>query len=165
MNAVPLTLGALGLVLVAGCHNASSPAARTSTRPSATVTGSYGICPSPQPQPKGMGASVDYGEVVVANGLNYVGDNGQLGTTSAQRGVAQFKVRCTASIWSDTYGQVAQLRDHDATFLLPGTVVYAVKGQSPHCSLMARMPDGWRLFKPTVGGCSNGHPAGATGVP
>lgn len=77
----------------------------------------------------------------------------------SQRGAPQLTIGCTLSTWSDRHGQTTQeSRNEWATFLPIGTVVYAVKGHSPFCKLMATFDSHWELFTSTEAGCPSRPP-------
>ena len=103
--------------------------------------------------------AVDYVDVLQANGRSYMSDYGMGHAQGSQRGAPQMTIGCTLSAWSDRYGQ-ATMESHDgwATFLPIGTVVYAVKGHSPLCQLMATLNSQWELFTSTEAGCPSPPP-------
>jgi hypothetical protein len=125
------------------------------------ITGTFGTCPSPVPTQSGSAMVIDYADFLHTNGRFYVGDLGnpsQASPNDGERGDPQLTVRCTVSTWSDTYQQGLATEDGDASFLRAGTVVYAVKGHSPLCQLMARTESGWDLFTSTEAGCPSPPP-------
>lgn len=162
----------LCLVLAtAGCGTASVVAGTTgpvgvapSTAPQQSDPVPYDGCPAPKPVPSGASMAVDYADFVDANGDEYVGMPATLGL--ADRGDLQLRVLCSISEWSDKYHQTTDGRDGDAAFLPAGTAVYAVKGSSPLCRLMAKSDDGWHLYAATQNPACHGSAAPvATALP
>src|SRR5206468_655016 len=116
---------------------------------------------SPAPTQSGMAMAIDYIDFVQANGRFYQGDLGNPSAASpkdADRGDPQLTIRCSVSIWSDTYQQGLTNQNGDASFLPAGTQVYAVNGHSPLCQLMAKTQSGWDLFTSTESGCPSPPP-------
>jgi hypothetical protein len=109
--------------------------------------------------------SVDYIDFVDAHGDEYIGALSH-DVSTADRGALQLRVRCTMSLWSDANNQGADPADGHAAFLPVGTPVYAVKGSSPDCRLMARADDGWHLYTATANpSCAKLSPPVATALP
>jgi hypothetical protein len=148
----PLSTACPAPVLSADGRTAALPSPATAPE----VTGAFGTCPSPAPTESGHAMAIDYVDFLQAGGRFYQGDLADRSAASPKdndRGEPQLTIRCTVSTWSDTYQQGLTNQDGDASFLPAGTQVYAVKGHSPSCQLMARTQRGWDLFISTAGGC------------
>lgn len=183
MSRIGAAAALLCLAVVAGCGDrpvtagAPSPSAPQSGAPQRTTTAHTPAstptktkaptdgCPVPKPVPPGTYAAVDYIDFVDANGDQYLGGVSK-GLSAANRGALQLTVRCSMSVWSDANNQAADPSDGDAAFLPKGTLVYAVKGSSPLCRLMAEAEDGWHLYTATGNpSCAADSPPVATALP
>ncbi len=124
---------------------ARAPATADPASPEPTFAPDCPVLSSTKP---GSFAAVDYVDFVNANGQQYVSVPGQAPqVTSTDQGALQLRVRCTFSLLNDrTHQMTPAPRDGDAGFLVVGTPVYAVKGWSPKCRVMAVNTDAWQLY-------------------
>jgi hypothetical protein len=146
-------------------------AADPSVAPSsvASTTGPYGECHSkalPSGDTAGPG---DFTDFLIHEGNSYSGDYGLGHARESQRGSLVFRVRCSFSAFSDYLftadpHQGAVSGDDDAAFLPAGAPVYAVKGSSPLCRLMAQENQHWEIFTAQGPGCVTPAPI-ATALP
>jgi hypothetical protein len=118
---------------------AANPAAGTGTARS----GGTWRCPPPYPQY----VAIDYVDFVRLNGHEYVA--GQQGAPATVPGSALDRplgtVRCqlSAIVPDPSYHPV----DGDAGYLLPGTVLYAIKGVSPSVRIAALVDNAYRVYQ------------------
>jgi hypothetical protein len=119
----------------------------TST-PAPTTAPDLSDCPSLHRQQPGHAVSEDFGDVVVADGTDFVAESPPRTTiTTAHLGPAQFTVRCSYSALNTaTRQQTPELRDHDSAFIPAGQPVYALKGWPPSCRLVAQHDDEWHVY-------------------
>lgn len=89
---------------------------------------------------------MDYVDAIEANGTQYVVQPNVV-VSGSDMGAEQFRVRCSfAQLNAVTHRETPNLRDGDASFLDPGTPVYAMKGWSPLCRLTAETGDTWKVY-------------------
>jgi hypothetical protein len=122
------------------------------------TTTSVAGCPALPPSEPGKGVAVDFGDIVQAHGRAYLRDRTSTLTTE-DIGDLQFRISCSLSRLNDVTHQLTPAaRDGDATFLPAGTPVYAVKGWSPLCRLIASSNDTWAIYvaHPLPSACPSG---------
>lgn len=141
-----LVLLVLLLVGASACSGSSPSAGRIPTSAptaSATPSATASPCPTGKPLPSGQAVMIDYVDLVMVGSRTYL--HGSLGQEPATRpkalGAVVAHVRCTLS--TTPHNQSAPpLADGSATFLTPGTALYAVPGLPTSCELGVRGRDG-----------------------